>query len=120
MANAQATVLRSIDALTFPELVAKATAVNGTSPADASDNAFSVAASNVDLGFWECSPGSFATSRIGVNEVVLILEGSGTLVSESGDRVDHKVGDLVLIPDGWKGVWEIHEQFRKYYATIAV
>lgn len=120
MPNAQATLLRSLDALSLSAPVAKPTAVNGTSPADATDSVSSLAASSVDLGFWECSPGSFKTARNGVNEVVLILEGSGTLVSDTGDRLDHKAGDLVLLPDGWSGVWEIHEQFRKYYVTMSV
>jgi hypothetical protein len=65
-------------------------------------------------------PGSFKTARQGVNEVILVLEGRGTLVSDAGERVDHEAGDMVLIPNGWSGVWEIHEHFRKQYVSIAV
>ena len=120
MTIAQAKVLRSTKTLSFAELALKPTAVDGTEPRDATDNALSVSASSVDLGFWECSPGSFKTARNGVNEVILVLEGKGTLVSDAGERVDHEAGDMVLIPNGWSGVWEIHENFRKQYITIAV
>ena len=120
MPNAQVKVLRSLDTLSFAELALKPTAIDGTEPKDATDNAFSVEASSVDLGFWECSPGSFKTARNGVNEVILVLEGKATLVSDTGERVDHKAGDMLLIPNGWSGVWEIHEHFRKQYITIAV
>ena len=120
MTNAQVKVLRSLENLTLGDLVLKPTAINGTEPKDVADNALTINASSVDLGFWECSPGSFKTARQGVNEVILVLEGKGTLVSDAGERVDHKAGDMVLIPNGWSGVWEIHEHFKKQYVTIAV
>lgn len=115
----QVKVLRSLDTLSFAELAPKPTAINGTEPKDATDSTFGAAASRVDLGFWQCSPGSFKTARSGVNEVILVLEGKATLVSDGGDRVDHQAGDMVLIPDGWSGVWEIHEHFKKQYITIS-
>jgi uncharacterized cupin superfamily protein len=120
MMNAEAKVLRSLGTLSFPDLVVKTTALNGTVPKDATDNALTLQASNVDLGFWECSPGSFRTARDGVDEVILVLEGKGALVSDSGDRVHHEAGDMVLIPNGWSGVWEIHEHFKKQYISISV
>jgi uncharacterized protein len=52
--------------------------------------------------------------------VILVLEGRGTLISDTGERVAHKADDLVLIPNGWSGVWEIHEHFRKQYISISV
>ena len=120
MSNPQVKVLRTVDSLSFADLVLKPTAINGTEPKDTTDSAFTVQASNVDLGFWECSPGSFKTARDGVNEVILVLEGKATLISDTGERVDHKAGDMVLIPNGWSGVWEIHEHFKKQYITISV
>ena len=115
MSNAQARVLRSLDTLSFGELVLKPTAVGDTAPKDATDSAFTATASTVDLGFWEC----FTTARHGVNEVILVLEGKATLVSDTGERLDHEAGDMVLIPNGWSGVWEIHEHFRKQYISIS-
>lgn len=120
MINAEAQVLRSVDALSFTELVGKATALNGTEPKDATDNVLTLQASRVDLGFWECSPGSFRTARDGVNEVILVLQGKGTLISDSGERVNHQAGDMVLIPNGWSGIWEIHEHFKKQFISISV
>ncbi|WRH26187.1 DUF861 domain-containing protein [Arthrobacter sp. JZ12] len=120
MTTPQVKVLRSVDNLSLADLVLKPTAIDGTEPADATDNALTVKGSSVDIGFWACSPGSFKTARDGVNEVILVLEGRGTLVSDTGERVDHMAGDMVLIPNGWSGVWEIHEDFKKQYISIAV
>ncbi|MFF1831973.1 cupin domain-containing protein [Paenarthrobacter sp. NPDC058040] len=119
MTNPQVQILRSISSLSLPRLEPKPTATNGTEPQDATDNAFTVEASKVDIGFWECSPGTFTTARHGVNEVILVLEGKAALVSDSGERTEHQTGDMLLIPDGWSGVWEIHEHFKKQYITVS-
>ena len=116
----QVRVLRNVENASLAELVLKPTALDGTTPSDATDNAITLDASKVDIGFWACSPGTFKTARQGVNEVILVLEGSGTLVSDAGERVGHQAGDVVLIPNGWSGSWEIHEQFKKQYITMAV
>ena len=73
--DAKRRVLRSLDSLPFADLVLKPTAINGTEPKDATDNALTIKASGVDIGFWQCSPGTFKTARKGVNEVILVLEG---------------------------------------------
>jgi len=44
---------------------------------------------------------------------------STTKKETHAERVDHQAGDLVLIPNGWSGVWEIHGHFKKQYVTIA-
>ncbi len=116
----QVQILSSVGTAQLADLVLKPTALNGTTPSDATDNAITLNAGTVDIGFWACSPGTFKTARNGVNEVILVLEGSGTLVADTGERVDHAVGDMVLIPNGWSGVWEIHEQFKKQYITLSV
>jgi len=117
MSIPQIRVLRFLNSLPFADLVLKPTAINGTEPKDTTDNAFTVKASGVEIGFWQ-SPGSFKTARKGTNEVTLVLEGRATLVSATGERVDHKAGDMFLIPDGWSGVREIHEHFNKQYISI--
>lgn len=120
MTDSRARILNSLDSLEFAPLVLKSNAIDGTEPLDAIFSSFVSAASNVDLGFWECSPGRFRTSRDGVHEVVLILEGSATLIGDDGERLEHAKGDLVLLPNGWSGVWEIHEHFKKLYLTITL
>jgi uncharacterized cupin superfamily protein len=30
-----------------------------------------------------------------------------------------KAGDLLVLPIGWRGEWEIHEQMRKTYVLIS-
>ncbi|NQD41486.1 DUF861 domain-containing protein [Glutamicibacter halophytocola] len=113
-------ILRNAENANLADLLPKPTALEGSAPSDATDNAITLQASRVDIGFWACSPGVFTTSRQGVNEVILVLEGSGTLVSDLGHRVEHRAGDMVLIPNGWSGAWEIHEKFKKQYITMAV
>ncbi|WP_313810576.1 aldehyde dehydrogenase family protein [Glutamicibacter sp.] len=119
-APARATVLRNLQNASLSDLVLKPTAVDGTTPSDATDNVISLDAVKVDIGFWACSPGVFETARQGVNEVILVLEGSGTLVSEDGHRAAHGVGDIVVIPNGFRGTWHIHEQFKKQYITASL
>lgn len=112
-------VLRNVENASLAELLPKPTATDGTTPSDATDNLLSLNAHKVDIGFWACTPGAFKTARDGVNEVILVLEGTGTLISDEGDRADHKVGDVVLIPNGWSGLWQIHEKFKKHYVTMS-
>jgi len=69
----------------------------------------------VQVGIWECTPGSFLTERSGTDEIVYIVSGRGRLVSDDGVETEHAAGDVLVIPDGFKGVWHIHETIRKVY-----
>jgi uncharacterized protein len=50
--------------------------------------------------------------------VCQVLSGSATLVGEDGQRVELAGGSTIVLPDGWKGTWEIHETLRKTYVII--
>jgi uncharacterized protein len=56
MTKAKAEVLRSLETLTFANLLPKPTAINGSEPKDATDNALELKASNVSLGFGNALP----------------------------------------------------------------
>lgn len=73
---------------------------------------------DASAGVWECDPGTFTAVRDGFHEVCQVLAGSATLVGEDGQRVELAGGSTIVLPDGWKGTWEIHETLRKTYVII--
>lgn len=70
------------------------------------------------VGVWECSPGSFSARRDGYTEICQLLEGSVTIDTEGGDSVTLRAGDTMVMPDGWVGVWHVHETLRKTYVIV--
>lgn len=75
-------------------------------------------ADGVDLGFWECSPGSFTATREGYSEICQILSGSVTITTDGGESVRLEAGDTIVMPSGWRGTWDVHETVRKTYVII--
>ncbi|MBT2231048.1 DUF861 domain-containing protein [Nonomuraea sp. NEAU-A123] len=47
-----------------------------------------------------------------------ILAGRATLTGEDGQTVELAPGSTVVLPDGWRGTWDVHETIRKTYVTI--
>lgn len=76
-------------------------------------------ADSLDVGVWEATPGSFTAFRDNYHEVCQILSGSVTITSEGGDPVRVGAGDTVVMPAGWKGLWEVHETIRKTYVILS-
>jgi hypothetical protein len=68
------------------------------------------------LGVWQCTPGSFDTSKSGISEAQHIVAGRATLRSADGSSVELRPGSTIVTPDGWSGSWEIHETVRKVFA----
>jgi uncharacterized cupin superfamily protein len=69
----------------------------------------------VEVGVWECSPGRFTAERDGYDEICQILVGSATVRSEDGTRAELAPGTTFVMPSGWRGTWEVHEQIRKVF-----
>ncbi|WP_308797767.1 cupin domain-containing protein [Agromyces silvae] len=67
----------------------------------------------VRSGTWECTPGSIHVRREGFDEFAVILAGRGVLESEDGERYEHRAGDVLVIPDGFRGTWTVIEPIRK-------
>ncbi|SEM45184.1 hypothetical protein SAMN05660976_05207 [Nonomuraea pusilla] len=72
-----------------------------------------------EAGIWECGPGTFTAVRDGFHEVCQILAGRATVRGDDGQVVELVPGSTVVLPDGWRGTWEIHETVRKTYVTVA-
>ncbi len=69
-----------------------------------------------EIGVWECTPGTFTADRSKSAEFCHILSGSATLVNADGSGAKTvRAGDLLVLPLGWKGRWEIHDHLKKTY-----
>ncbi len=69
------------------------------------------------LGIWECQPGGWPVVDRPDTEFTYILSGRANLTDDaSGEVVEIGAGDLVILPPGWTGRWDIIEPVRKVYA----
>jgi len=71
----------------------------------------------VEVGVWECTPGTFPSRRDGFREAVTIIKGRGVLRDEDGHETPLVPGAAVAIPEGWSGEWQIDETVRKVYVV---
>lgn len=62
---------------------------------------------------WECTPGEFASRRVGLNELCLFLAGSLEVEDSDGSVRVLSPGDVLILQDGWSGTWRILETVRK-------
>lgn len=46
---------------------------------------------------------------LGYHEICQILAGRATLTGEDGQTVELAPGSTVVLPDGWRGTWDVHE-----------
>ncbi|MFF5082138.1 cupin domain-containing protein [Actinoplanes sp. NPDC000266] len=69
----------------------------------------------VEIGVWEMSTG--AVRDIEVDEVFVVLEGSGTIAVEGAEPIAIKPGDLVRLTAGTATVWEVTAPLRKLYVA---
>lgn len=70
-----------------------------------------------NVGIWECRPGGWPVVDRPDTEVAFILAGAAT-ITDSSTGIAHEVaaGDLLVLPPGWSGRWDVHETVRKVYA----
>jgi len=69
------------------------------------------------LGVWECQPGGWPVVNRPDTEFAYLLAGRATLTDQaSGQVVEVSAGDLVILPPGWSGRWDVIETVRKVYA----
>ena len=75
-------------------------------------------ASGLDVGYWECTPGRFSSTREGYTEVCQFLSGRVTIEVDGEEPGTFGAGDTLITPSGWRGVWDVHETVRKLYVVI--
>jgi len=72
-----------------------------------------------NVGIWECEPGGWPVVDRSNTEVCLIQSGTGTITdTETGDEFAVAAGDLVVLPTGWTGRWDLSETLRKVFVTF--
>ena len=82
-------------------------------------NHFTSAVGDVNAGIWACEKGSwriaFAPTK---DEYFYVLEGRCRVIDEHGHAAEAGPGEAMVIPAGFKGVFEVVEAMRKHYVVI--
>lgn len=73
------------------------------------------AVAGVEVGVWEMTPG--AATDVEVDEVFVVLSGSGTVSFDDGERVDLGPGSVVRLRAGEHTTWVVRETIRKIYVA---
>jgi uncharacterized cupin superfamily protein len=68
-----------------------------------------------EIGVWEMTPG--AMRDVEVDEVFVVLSGSGTVSFDDGERVDLGPGSVVRLRAGEHTTWVVRETIRKIYVA---
>ncbi len=109
---------RSLDVARAPVAVVGVKA--GATLGEPTESDFTIHAElGVDIGVWECTPGVWPSSKVGVGELMVFTAGRGVIVGADGTRHEIRPGIAVYLPDGWSGYWEVEETVRKVYAIVA-
>lgn len=66
-----------------------------------------------EVGLWEAGPGDDVDTE--VDEIFLVLSGTGTVTFEDGSALDLRPGVLVRLVEGDRTTWSISERLRKLY-----
>ena len=73
---------------------------------------------DLDVGIWECDAYEERIDSYPVDEVMVIISGSTSLISDAGVRTDLVSGDVAFVPRGWKGRWIQSETIRKFTVMV--
>jgi uncharacterized protein len=94
----------------------KPTSVEGNQK-EASRTFFRSADGSMEIGLWECTPGRFLADRSQSSETCHIISGKVQMRRADGEVQLLGPGDLLVLPVGWKGEWQILETTRKLYVS---
>ena len=73
----------------------------------------------IQVGVWECTPGGWTIKDRPDHETVQILTGRARLTNADGTSAELTAGDVLTLPKGWSGRWDILETVRKFFITAA-
>lgn len=76
---------------------------------------FTPQGAHLQVGLWECTPGGWSISERPDTEVVHILSGRVRMTDLDGAVTEIGAGDVMVLPKGWSGRWDILETTRKLY-----
>ena len=69
-------------------------------------------------GVWDCTPFTGKMEPYSVNEFMLVLEGSVTMVLADGSEETIRAGEAFVIPKGLLCQWKQPEYIRKYFVIF--
>jgi uncharacterized protein len=67
----------------------------------------------VERGVWEITPG--VVTDVEVDELFVVVSGRATIEVADGPTLDVGPGDAVVLTEGWRTTWTVHETLRKVY-----
>ena len=72
----------------------------------------------IKIGVWECTPHSSKMQPFAVNEFMILLEGSVTVLEQDGKATTVQAGEAFVVPKGVVCQWRQSEPVRKYFAIL--
>jgi len=72
----------------------------------------------IEVGVWACTPGGWTVTDRPDTETVRIISGRARLTDAGGRAAELGPGDLLVLPRGWSGRWDILEPVRKLYVIV--
>lgn len=77
-----------------------------------------IEAGRADAGIWTCTVGAWDEDPQDADEVAYITKGRLRLTPQGGDAFELSAGDLLYLPQGWTGRWEVLEDLSKVYVVM--
>lgn len=71
-------------------------------------------ATGTRAGLWHSTPYTERYDSYPINEFMYIIEGSVTLIDDSGEHT-FRAGDSFVLPKGFSGTWKQDEYMLKYF-----
>ena len=88
-------------------------------PTERAHNYYTSPCGRLNAGVWECTPFVTKLRPYPVDEFMLILDGSTTIVHGDGHEETFRAGDAFVICKGLRCQWKQTETIRKYYVIYA-
>ncbi len=82
-------------------------------------NHFTNASGEMFAGVWQCEAGSWRIEMGPTeDEFFFVTAGRCRLIDEAGVAVEAGPGEALVIPAGFKGVFDVLEPMQKYYVIV--
>lgn len=71
------------------------------------------------VGLWECTAGGWPVIDRSDVEICVILDGQAAITDDvSGGTFTVSTGDVLVLPAGWSGRWEVSRSVRKVFIAL--